>query len=326
MEQSNFMNCLAETAKRYVNHYWQSNLAAQLIPKPEKDFFIDGSGSGFAAARSLTFLRHPQPKTFGCLILADPQGDDPEIEKAIQGAKAQGQHTLLITGERCDAAASKADHCIFLKTCQGYFGAADYLAAQILLLAICCSHQVQMGKISPERFHAIGQEICSYAESLSKKEALMLSCADAFARQIARNWQLDLIADGSIESVSEYLRALYGKEGGFLASVNDSEEWCHVDFWCLERTDIAAICACPKGSPAFSRFVETMSTVHRLERPYLIVTDAEEEEFYPGTRICQMPPLTDENWFLASLFFHIPAVIALDTVKNLRLEQEVPHE
>lgn len=207
-----------------------------------------------------------------------------------------------------------------------FWGADNYFAIQIAAMAACCSYQVLTNKMSLDRFHSIGKEICSYASALTEMSPDILSRTDAFADQNYQNWQLDLIADGCIETVSEYLRALYCKEGGFLCSASDSEEWCHVNFWCLNRTNIATICICPENSPAFSRFTETMSTVHRLERPYLIITDAPSDAFYPDTVICRMPHLGKENWFLASLFFHFPAAAALSTIKKLRLEKEVDYE
>lgn len=326
MEQKNLLDSFTKTARDYVERFWQDDLSVQLMPDPKQEIFITGSASGFAAARGVMHLCASCPEDAGCIIIVDPDGDDPEAEASIKNARANGQSIILITGERADQAASLAEHCIALKTSGAFFGAAGYLAAQIVVLAVCCSRLVFLNKMSVDRFQSIGKEICSYAEALQKNAPDLLTEADAFAKRICQNWQLDLIADGSVEAVSEYLRALYCKEGGFLCSVNDSEEWCHVDFWCLKRTDIASICACSEGSPAFSRFAETMSTVHRLERPYLIITDAAKDAFYPDTHICRMPPLAKENWFLAALFFHIPAVMALDTINKLRLEQEVTHE
>ncbi|MDE6204445.1 MAG: hypothetical protein K2G19_13330, partial [Lachnospiraceae bacterium] len=239
---------------------------------------------------------------------------------------SDSQKEIPITRNYADTADLLADYGITLEASENLLGETNYFAAQIASMAIYCSRQVLVNKMSADRFHSIGKEICSYAEALEAMIPSLLVKTDAFAKQNYQNWQLDLIADGSLEIVSEYLRALYCKEGGFLCSVSDSEEWCHVNFWCLKRTNIATICACPENSPAFSRFAETMSTVHRLERPYLIITDASADAFYPGTVICQMPPIKKENWFLSPLFFHIPAVAALNTIKKLRLEQEVDHE
>lgn len=270
MKQTSLMSNLSETARYYIERFWQSNLAGTLTPGSQKQ--------------------------------------------------------ILTTRNYADMADLLANNGITLETSKDFLCETNYFAAQIAAMAIYCSLQVLENRMSADRFHSIGKEICSYAEALEAMAPSLLSKTDAFAKQNYQNWQLDLIADGNLETLSEYLRALYCKEGGFLCSVSDSEEWCHVNFWCLKRTNIATICACPENSPAFSRFAETMSTVHRLERPYLIITDATGDAFYPDTVICQMPPIKKENWFLSSLFFHIPAVAALNTIKKLRLEQEVDHE
>ena len=289
MKSEPFKTLITATAQNTVAQYWKADLAQKSNVNCNQTLYLTGSSTAFGVVRAAACLEDEadlsilnqtdfnyglSEEATGALLIVDLEGSDDDVTLSLEAAKARNMHTVLITSKNNDVNASKADNCITVPAAPDYYDWDAYLAAQIIVLAFAASRAVHTKNMSPERFDALGKGIVDYSSDIAQNINSIADAAQAFAEVSATKSQFDLVADGCMESISEYLRALYCKTAGCLCSVNDSEEWCHVDFWCMNRYDIAAICACPKHAPSFSRFAETMMTVHRLERPYFIITDA----------------------------------------------------
>ena len=82
------------------------------------------------------------------------------------------------------------------------------------------------------------------------------------------------------------------------------------------RFDLCTVMWGLRAQPSFSRTVETMGCVHKLERPYLFLTDAGEDEFLAGTRCCAIPAPPQGRRWMAQLVSFLPGLLALGELEQ----------
>lgn len=243
------------------------------------------------------------------VIIVDLDGKDTDAADSIKMTAEVGGVSLLITVNENAEYAPLADFVLSLGEINNI--AEAYSAAVVALVAVAYRIGRVRGQYTEADCRRVRQMILDYASYVANVYGSVEEEAYRFAKEVYNKTALDCIGDGPAEAVMEFSAFLMTRYGGYRCAQNDSEEWGG-------RLGLPVIGAASKASPSYSRFVEALSSDRCLERPCMIVTDGEEEDFCEGSKLCRMPGLPEEFDFLCALFFHLPIVTAYEYITELR--------
>ncbi len=147
------------------------------------------------------------------------------------------------------------------------------------------------GAITRDEANAQREEIQSYVNAVCAEEVLARVDDQMFA--LAGQWK-DHLGYGFVGGGSDFATAYLGSAKffelcGSLNCLNDSEDWCHIDYFQTNRDKLGMICVASKNCASFSRTVETIGSMQKSDRNVLVVTDAGQGEFIEGVSVCTLP-------------------------------------
>ena len=254
-----------------------------------------------------------EPRT-PLVLLASESEDDKDCEETLKIVNKVGANSLLICAGKNSKQEAIANNVLYLgldKEDRLYMAKA-FLGMVIALCALAYRIGRVRGTVSELDVREVKEEMLSYIASIRDHISEYAEAAEDFAAMCGDNSCFDYIADAEAKGTAEACGVIGARKQGYRFTVNDSEEWCHVNYWMEDRFNLCTIMLGFKDQPSFSRILETMGCVNKLERPYLFVTDAEPEEFLEGTRCLRIPePPKGKRWFSTFASF-IPAVLAVD--------------
>lgn len=203
---------------------------------------------------------------------------------------AGGANSLLL----CAAAQSAQAPLARSALCLAGRGGAGFSAARLSgphAALVCAGYRIARvrGTVSELELQRVRQALLDYTAAMSGCLEAAQAAAQDFAQRCGQRDRFDYIADAEARAAAHLLGTVGARTLGYHYAVNDSEEWCHVNYWMEPRFDLCTVMWGLRAQPSFSRTVETMGCVHKLERPYLFLTDAGEDEFLAGTRCCAHP-------------------------------------
>ena len=179
--------------------------------------------------------------------------------------------------------------------------ASMYAVMMFGLTLSCANGSITRAEAEQER-----QEILDYVNSYTDD---LIGEIDRKTMEASEKWlaggvdQYDYIGDGQ-----EYATAFFGsaklvESSGELTTIDDTEDWNHINFFNAKPKTTATLMVANEGSPSFSRLVETVGTVTVLGRPLLIVTDSD-REFPESAVVCRLPK-AKRPWINA-MMQHLP--------------------
>ena len=116
--------------------------------------------------------------------------------------------------------------------------------------------------------------------------------------ELAQTWRnylgFGFVGGGSDFATAYFATAKFFELCGSLNCLNDSEDWCHIDYFQTKRDQLGTIAVAFRECASFSRTVETIASMQKSNRNVLVVTDAEPETFYPGVTVCRIPGAKDD--------------------------------
>ncbi len=290
----------ALAAEPFFSRWCDIFFGTEVVPQTEFNYFNNVAAMGIG-----------EPNTPLVVVLTE-QEDDPDVARTLAVAGEAGANSLLICAGKRSAQAGKARGVL----CLGLEEGADFLPRaylKLFLALVCVGARVARarGSIDPKSLEQTRKDLLALAAGTAGLLPAMDEAAKDFARRCAGLDRFDYVADWEGRGAACFLGTLGAREAGLQYSVNDSEEWCHVNYWMEQRFELATVVWGPKGQPSFSRVVETMGCVHKLERPYLFLTDAGPEAFLEGTRRCPVPTAPAGSVWMAGLASWLPGLLAL---------------
>ena len=347
-----FAEQLPELCEGMLDKLWMSEQMAQALSVGScfdaRKIVLTGSGIGYAAALAAApiFTGHcdiffgtavevqadfnyfnnvaamgiGEPNT-PLVILPTEFEDDPDAAHTLEMARKAGANSLLICAGKHSAQADLACNviCLGLDSSREDFLARAYLGLTLALVSAAYRIGRVRGTVSELELNQTRQRIAAYLQKASGQLDAFEGQGKAFAALCKDRDRFDYIADAEAQGPAHFLGTVGARVLGLQYAVNDSEEWCHVNYWMEDRFDLCTVMWGLKEQPSFSRAIETMGCVHKLERPYLFVTDADPGVFLEGTRCCEIPG-PEERW-MVSLISYLPALLAFG-----ELEQEAEKE
>lgn len=178
------------------------------------------------------------------------------------------------------------------------------------------------GQITREQANACRMGLLQYANSYSGKVMDELS-EKAF--KLAQQWEadgvdnMDFVGDGA-----DYATAFFGSAkiietfGGY-TTYDDSEDWCHINYFLAQPETIGRVVITNPSTPSFGRMLETLNAVKLLESPCIVISEGEKELFPESFAVFTTPK--PRYFWLNPLLQHIPFSLVAGYIAAMKGEQ-----
>ena len=262
--------------------------------------------------RNIEFTRYLGSKMLGyspntpLVIAISISGNVSRVVEAVMRAKHYGANTILITNNPNSAAAKEARYVLPLEMPQGEYqpGGNSYIASTFALMQLALRFARAKNTVSPLELDAMQKGFGAYADAW----AAALPEMEDRAFELAKTWK-DLRAYDFIGDYAEYATAFFGSAkvlecfGGY-TTYDDSEDWCHINYFLREPETIGRVAITNSDTPSFGRMKETLKAVEQLGSHCMVVTDAGKGEFASSFQVFTTPKAP--FFWMAPLLQHIP--------------------
>lgn len=263
------------------------------------------------------------------VIIISFSGSASRVIECAKRATSYGANTIAITNNPESGLAKNCNYCIDLSLPQGeeYFpGETTYNACLIALYLLALRIGRVRNTITPLYYEDARKEILNYVEACQKQVPEF----DRRCFDIAQDWK-DLKAEDFIGDYSDYATAFFSSAkviesfGGY-TTYDDSEDWCHINFFLAHPETIGRVVVANKSSASYNRLLETIKAVEILKSKAMIISDTDKQEFPENMEV--FTTVTPKYFWLNPLGQHLPFdmvagyIGALKDVKEFRADEE----
>ncbi len=262
----------------------------------------------FYASKNLGFSPNT-PLVFGVSI----SGGASRVCEAMERASHYGAMSVAVTNKADSPAAKSAKRVLPLdmpvadESGVAYEygpGVNSYIASTMALMKTAIRIARVKNKISMGEEMDIINSMNEWVDEYCK----IINDIDERCFELAKSWK-DLRAIDFIGDYADYATAFYGSAkvietyGGY-TTYDDSEGWCHVNYFLKDPQTIGRVVIANSESESFGRLKETLSAVEQLQSPTIVITDAPASEFSDKFEVFSLPK-PKYSW-LNPLLQHIP--------------------
>ena len=162
-------------------------------------------------------------------------------------------------------------------------------------------------QLTEEQAQACREGLLEYVDSYDEAVMERLS-RQAF--EMARQWEadgvdnMDFVGDGPDYATAFFGSAKMVEAFGGLTTSDDSEGWCHINYFLKDTDHIGTFIIANEDSPAFSRELETIRLACAFRKHVAVITDADESLFPENAVIFKVPKA--KSLWMHPLMEHIP--------------------
>lgn len=248
------------------------------------------------------------------VIAISAGGGTARMVEVLKKANQLGAFSVLMTNKADSAAAREAKRIYVLQTPSlpgnDSPGLRSYFASQIGLIALAVRMGHVRGTLAPTAPARFKNAVTDYVKSF---EGEVLETIDNQMFALASKWKaferFDFVGDGVEYGSAFFGAAKFLECNGAAVSVDDSEDWCHINYFVKNPETVGTVIMADVDSPSYGRIVETVNSAHRIGRPVLVVTNGEGQSFDEGVEVCVLPKTPEGFSFLTPLMDFIPASI-----------------
>lgn len=246
------------------------------------------------------------------VIVLSEQGKEARVCEALGKADRMGAFPILLTGNP-DAPAAAYARRVFgtrpAQTPEGVFAVQAYFGSLVGLIAFASRMGHVRGTLPPSGPRQFREAVLSYMDKCTER----LEQIDRQIFEVAWKWrdltQFDLIGD-DVEYGSAFFGAVRLQEyAGCAAAVDDSEDWCHINYFIGSPEKTGTIVMADENQPSFGRVLETVQSAVRIGRPVLVVTNAKEDIFEKGAEVCTIPDAPEGFAWMYPMLDFIPLAL-----------------
>ena len=272
-------------------------------------------GMDYHALRCIDVSRHyvfPEENPEETLVMViSISGGGSRVTEAMKRAALKGCTTLAITGNPESRMAKEAAHILEVKIEKSpVFSPASqtktYFTAVVTTLLLGLHAGLLFGAVTAEEVEKQKAEIQAYVNAVCTET--VLGNVDDQMEALANTWKdylgYDFVGGGVDFATAYFGTAKFFELCGSLNCLNDSEDWCHIDFFQTNREKIGTIAVATKTCASFSRTLETIESMQNSSRNVLVVSDAEADLFIDGVTVCTLPSARYDH--IAPLMNFIP--------------------
>lgn len=257
-------------------------------------------GADYQALRCIDVSRHhvfceDHPEET-LVIMISVSGGGSRVTEAMARAARKGCTTLAITGNPDSRMAKEAEYTLKIEIPKASdfspaYQARTYVAAVCTTMLLGLHAGVLRGNASKEEADEIRKEIRAYVREICSEA--VLGRIDDQMYELAQSWKdylgYDFVGSGSDFATAYFGAAKFFELCGSLNCLNDSEDWCHIDYFQTKRNQLGTVAVASGNSASFSRTVETIASMKKSDRNVLVVTDCEPSHFIDGVCVCTLP-------------------------------------
>lgn len=183
----------------------------------------------------------------------------------------------------------------------------SYYSSLFTLLMFALYMSKAKGQLSDEQADDCRDSLLEYVNSYSEEVMNRLS-RQAF--DLAKKWEedgvdcMDFIGDGADYATAFFGSAKMVEAFGGLTTNDDSEQWCHINFFIKDTDHIGTFIVANEDSPAFSRELETIKIACKLRKHVAVITDADRSLFPENAEVFEIPKA--RSTWMYPLVEHIP--------------------
>ena len=254
----------------------------------------------YQALRCIDVSRHhvfpTQDPEATLVIVISVSGGGARVTEAMRRAALKGCTTLAVTGNPDSPMAKEAEHVLTIRipAAEAFspaYQARTYVAALCTTLLFGMHAGKLFGSITEEAAELMRREILEYSRAVCCEE--VLGRIDQQMYELAQTWQayigFDFVGGGTDFATAYFGTAKFFELCGSLNCLNDSEDWCHIDYFQTDRDKIGTAVAAFGNCASFSRTVETVGSMLKSGRKVLVVSDRSREAFPEGAVVCRLP-------------------------------------
>jgi len=309
-----------ETLMEQLNGAAVARAIPDEILKKIKRIVITGNGDSYAAAlatrefnsrmfknrdyqvlRCIDVSRHhvfcDESPDETLVIVISVSGGGSRVTETMMRAAAKGCSTLAVTGNPQSRMAQEARYVLPIPVPKATeFSPAhqtkSYFTAVLTTITLGLHAGLLLGSISESEIQPLREEILRYVRAVCNEA--VLSRVDEQMEHLADTWKdylgYDFVGAGSDFATAYFGCAKFFELCGSLNCLNDSEDWCHIDYFQTKREQLGTIAVASRNCASFSRTVETIGSMQLSQRNVLVVSDAEANAFIDGVTVCTLPP------------------------------------
>ncbi|MBQ1307653.1 MAG: SIS domain-containing protein [Erysipelotrichaceae bacterium] len=260
------------------------------------------------------------------VIVISVSGGGSRVTEAMKRATMKGCTTLAITGHPESRMAAEAQHILKIEIDPPKPGTPytpanqtkSYFTALLTTIMFGAYAGILLGTFTSEKLDALKKEIVDYVRNVCSSS--VLDRVDDQMYELAKTWK-DYLGFGFVGGGSDFSTAYFGvakffELNGSLNCLNDSEDWCHIDYFQKDRDKIGTIFVASKNCASFSRTAESIASAKKSDRNVLVVSDAGKEEFYEGVEVVTLP--ATEHDYVNPIMNFIPLFMLGNYIALLR--------
>ena len=260
----------------------------------------------FYRDRDLTKEFSPDQVLF---VAVSASGGSQSIVDALGKAAEIGAHTLLITNNPESASAKAARYVYNVQTPAGLNtpGLRSYFASMIGILALGAYIGVCRGISGEEKFSGVGEQIRAYIYAFMKDIDRIDEQMFDVAVKMKDLRKFEITADWNDTYSAQFVEQKIYECTGTYAVHTNSEEWVHIGVMMRNPEEVGSVFMTSCKDRSFPRMIDTIYMAYALERPILIVSDAEDETpfaEFPEADVCLVHGAPES--FLSPLADFIP--------------------
>lgn len=260
------------------------------------------------------------------VIVISVSGGGSRVTEAMKRATLKGCTTLAITGHPESRMAAEAQHILKIEIDPPKPGTPytpanqtkNYFTALLTTTMFGAHAGILLGTYTKEQLEDLKKEIVNYVKNCCAED--VLNRVDDKVYEMAKTWK-DYLGFGFVGGGSDFSTAYFGvakffELNGSLNCLNDSEDWCHIDYFQKDRDKIGTIFVASKNCASFSRTVETIGSAKKSSRNVFVVTDAEPSAFIDGIDVVTLP--ATEHDYVNPIMNFIPLFMLGNYIALLR--------
>lgn len=283
---------------------------------------------GVTVMRAVEFTRFLSKSEIGIgepnsplVIVISAGGGTARVCEALEKANEVGAFSILLTN-RPESRAAKVAKRVFTVGTPPFPndapGLRSYFGSLVGLIAFASRMGHVRGTLPPtgpaEFQNAIRAYVGAVGEHLEQIDDQMFA--------LAQKWQnftrFDFIGDDVSYGSAFFGAAKFLECNGCSVTVDDSEDWCHINYFLKDPESIGTVVMADRHAPSFGRIQETVASAVRIGRPVLVVTNAEADAFEAGAEVCRLPDAPEGYEWLMPLMDYVPASLLAGYITKLQ--------
>lgn len=231
------------------------------------------------------------------VIVISVSGGGARATEAMMRARKKGCTTLAITSNPESRMAKEAEYILKIMKDKPseFFTPSDqtknYFTAVLTTIMFALHAGKLFGTVTSEEAEEQKREVQRYVDAVCNEA--VLESVDNQMYELSETWKdylgYDFVGGGSDFATAYFGDAKFFELCGSLNCLNDSEDWCHIDYFQTNRDKIGTVAVASRCCASFTRTVETVASMKKSSRNVLVIADTPADEFIEGVSVCTLP-------------------------------------